>query len=80
MASKLNMKEITLVKQITTDAGADAINPEKDMLNIIKHLYAILFIIKRMPEYYIKWSIKKEIEPTIRGLLRKFTGGNKDGK
>lgn len=60
------------MKKITIDAGAEALIPEKDIADIKKNLYQILFTLKRMPEYNIKWALKREIEPVIRGLLHKF--------
>ena len=61
-------------KQITIDAGKNALNMKKDLENLKKHLYEFIFTLRKMPEYELKWVLEKEIKPTIRTIIAKLGG------
>lgn len=61
------------MKKITIDAGKNVLDMkrmEKDINSLKTHLFSFLFTLKRLPEYELKWSIKDEIEPTIRKIIK----------
>lgn len=58
------------MKRITIDAGKDAIDYNRDLDSLKKHLYGFLFSLKRIPEHELKWEIRDKIEPTIRQILK----------
>ena len=41
-------------KQITIDAGKNALNMKKDLENLKKPLYEFIFTLRKMPEYELK--------------------------
>ena len=61
-------------KQITIDAGKNALNMKKDLENLKKHLYEFIFTLRKMPEYELKWLLEQEIKPTIRTIIAKLGG------
>ena len=62
-------------KQITIDAGKNALNMKKDLENLKKPLYEFIFTLRKMPEYELKWVLEQEIKPTIRTIITKLGGG-----
>ena len=62
-------------KQITIDAGKNALNMKKDLENLKKSLYEFIFTLRKMPEYELKWVLEQEIKPTIRTIITKLGGG-----
>jgi len=61
-------------KQITIDAGKNALNMKKDLENLKKPLYEFIFTLRKMPEYELKWVLEQEIKPTIRTIIAKLGG------
>ena len=61
-------------KQITIDAGKNALNMKKDLENLKKPLYEFIFTLRKMPEYELKWVLEQEIKPTIRTIITKLGG------
>ena len=61
-------------KQITIDAGKNALNMKKDLENLKKPLYEFIFTLRKMPEDELKWVLEQEIKPTIRTIIAKLGG------
>ena len=57
-------------KQITIDAGKNAINYEKMLDKVYSNMIKFLFEVKNMPECELKWIFNKVFTQQIRQMMR----------
>jgi len=62
------------MKKLTTEAGKDSLNYEKDIDSLKSHLYGFLFTLRKLPEYDLKWAVRKELEPHVRQMIKILEG------
>jgi len=60
------------VKKLTINAGVDSLNEIKHLTDLKSDLYKFLFSLKNMPEFTLKWEMKKVFEPQVRGILNEI--------